>query len=311
MPLRTALRWAGLLLGLLVFGLVLLQVRTHRQQLDHAWAHAQIAPLLLSFLLFFLAQLLFALSWHRLLHAAGETGNLRGDAARWGVSLAGKYFPGKVWQALARFGLYHGAPRGSRVAPAYLRETLLSVSAAMSLVAVQASATGKHLAVLAWPFGVAAVLLLLLSLPSIARIVINLARPWSPLKLDLPEADAALLPLAWGLQLLAYVVLGLGCFALARAFGLLGAQAMFPTVAGLCFAGLAGIAAFFVPAGLGVREAALAWFLAPWMGAAPALLLAVLARLWISLGEAVVIAAGLWWLRARGDTGGKARGAQP
>lgn len=310
MPLRSALRWSGLLLGLLVFGLVLLQVRTHRQELDQAWAHAQVAPLLLSFLLFFLAQFLFVLSWHRLLHAAGETGNLGGDAARWGVSLAGKYFPGKVWQALARFGLYHGAPRGSRVAPAYLRETLLSVSAAMTVVALQAGHVGAHLRALVWPFGLGAGLLLLLALPSVARLVSDRLRRWSPLELELPDSDAAVLPLAWCLQLLAYLLLGLGFFVLGRAFGLLESGVVFPAVAGLCFAGLAGIAAFFVPAGLGVREAALAWFLAPWLGAAPALLLAVLARLWISVGEATMIAMGLWWLHAHGQTRGES-GAGP
>ena len=303
MPAKTVLRWIGAAVGLLVFGLVLLQLRAHRHELDLAWAHARMAPLLLSFVLFFVAQALFALSWHRLLHAAGETGNYRGDAARWGVSLAGKYFPGKVWQALARFGLYHGAPRGSRVAPAFLREMLLSVSAAMSVVALQAAVSGGHMEALAMPFALGALLLVLLALPPIAREALALLRRWSPLRLELPDSESARLPLAWCLQLLAYLVLGLGCYALGRAFGLLGPELMFPAVAGLCFAGLAGIAAFFVPAGLGVREAALAWFLAPWLGPAPALLLAVLARLWISLGEATVIVIGLWWLRAQGDAG--------
>ena len=74
-----------------------------------------------------------------------------------------------------------------------------------------------------------------------------------------------------------------------------------PTIAGLCFAGLAGIAAFFVPAGIGVREAALAWYLAPVIGPAPAALLAVASRLWISTGEAVLVGGGLLALRRRGD----------
>ncbi len=64
-------------------------------------------------------------------------------------------------------------------------------------------------------------------------------------------------------------------------------------VAGLCFAGLAGIAAFFVPAGIGVREAALVWYLAPVIGPGPAALLAVAARVWISVGEAGLVAAGM------------------
>ena len=300
MPRSSLLRWIGALLGLLVFALVLQQLRAHVGELDQARANLRVAPLLLSFALFFLAQALFALSWHRLLHAAGETGNFSGDAARWGVSLAGKYFPGKVWQALARFGLYHGVARSPRVAPAFLREMLLSVSAAMAIVAVQVTLGGVHLAVLALPFGLGSVLLVLLALPSVARKVLSLAPRRLARKLELPESDAGSLPIAWCLQLLAYLTLGLGCFELGQAFALVAGELLLPVVAGLCFAGLAGIAAFFVPAGLGVREAALAWFLAPWIGPAPALLLAVLARLWISLGEAIVIAGGLLWLRAQG-----------
>lgn len=302
MAARTALRWIGALVGLTVFGLVVLQLHAHRQELASAWTQVGALPLLLSFLLFFLAQGLFALSWHRLLHAAGETGNFAGDAARWSVSLAGKYFPGKVWQALARFGLYHGAPRGSRVAPAFVRETLLSISAAMTIVAVQAGSGGGRAAALAWPFGLGAASLLLLALPFVARPVLAFTQHWLPWRLELPDGAARGMPLAWALQLLAYLLLGLGCFALGQGFGLLAPENMFPAVAGLCFAGLAGIAAFFVPAGLGVREAALAWFLAPWIGAAPALLLAVLARLWISLGEALMIAGGLLWLRKDGGS---------
>jgi hypothetical protein len=135
-----------------------------------------------------------------------------------------------------------------------------------------------------------------------ARVALGLVRRWSPWQLDLPEGGASWLPLAWCLQVLGYLVLGIGCLALGLAFGLLRPELVLPVAAGLCFAGLAGIAAFFVPAGLGVREAALAWFLAPWLGAAPALLLAVLARLWISMGEATVIAGGLLWLRGKTDS---------
>ena len=59
-------------------------------------------------------------------------------------------------------------------------------------------------------------------------------------------------------------------------------------------------------AGIGVREAALAWFLSPIIGPAPAALLAVTSRLWISVGEAVLVAGGLLALRKR--DGGMATG---
>jgi hypothetical protein len=97
-------------------------------------------------------------------------------------------------------------------------------------------------------------------------------------------------------------LLGLGFFALGRGLGWFGPAHAALAISALCFAGLAGIAAFFVPAGIGVREAALAWILAPAIGPGPALMLAVLARAWISLGEAALVVAGLLWLQRHPDS---------
>ncbi|MCX7042936.1 MAG: hypothetical protein NT117_09740, partial [Gammaproteobacteria bacterium] len=118
-----------------------------------------------------------------------------------------------------------------------------------------------------------------------------------------PEGGAGAMAVAWLMMVSGYVVLGLGLIALARGLGIGQVGMGWPMVAGLCFAGLAGIAAFFVPAGIGVREAALAWYLGPIIGPAPAALLAVAARIWISIGEAALIGGGLLALRGRNDDG--------
>ena len=94
-----------------------------------------------------------------------------------------------------------------------------------------------------------------------------------------------------------YVAIGLGLFALARGIALPAAGQASTMIAAFCFAGLAGIAAFIVPAGIGVREAALAWYLSPVLGIGPATLLAVVARIWISLAEAILVVFGLFLLR--------------
>ena len=135
MAAKSALRWAGLLLGLFVFGLLLWRLHAHWHEVSLASVQLRAWPVAFSFLLYFLAQAAFALSWHGLLHARGETGQFASDTARWSVSVAGKYFPGKVWHGVARYGLYHGAARGDRVAPGYVREQLLMLSAGMALVA--------------------------------------------------------------------------------------------------------------------------------------------------------------------------------
>ena len=292
-----ALRWFGIVLGLVIFGFVVHRVYSQRQAVDFSLAQVHWTALAISMLLYFAAQALFASSWHRLLSDRGESGELLADIARWCVSTAGKYFPGKVWHAVARVGLYHGAERGRKVAPAFVRETCLSLSAAMTLVAAHGFLDDSALGRLQFVFSIGAVLLLLLSLPGIARIALGWLARWTPLRLAVPAGGLGVMAVVWLMQLVAYVLFGLGLLALARGLGIGQAGLALPMVAALCFAGLAGIAAFFVPAGIGVREVALAWYLAPYVGPAPAALLAVSARVWISLGEAGLVGMGLLMLR--------------
>ena len=91
---RAALRWAGAVLGVAVFALLVWRLAPHSQLLAQAWRGLSWLDLTLAVAGVMLAQLAFAAAWHRLLHAAGETGAFAGDAARWSVSLAGKYIPG-------------------------------------------------------------------------------------------------------------------------------------------------------------------------------------------------------------------------
>jgi uncharacterized membrane protein YbhN (UPF0104 family) len=62
-------------------------------------------------------------------------------------------------------------------------------------------------------------------------------------------------------------------------------------------AGVAGLLVVFVPAGIGVREAVLAGLLAPGFGVAPAIAIALAARVWLLACEAAAF--GLWWLATR------------
>lgn len=294
---RRALRWIGALLGLALFAWMLVRLLPGLSQFSTAWERIGAVDLVLAFVGFFVAQALFALSWHRLLHATGESGEYAGDAARWGVSLAGKYFPGKVWQAVARYGLYHGAERGTRVAPAYLREMLLGTSAAMACVALGAPWARAGAPLLAGVFAVGALVLVVLASPGLGLWLLSLAERWLPGQVRLADARWRVVLVAWSWQFAGYLVLGLGFFALAGGLDWPDPAWARLAIAGLCFGGLAGIAAFFVPAGIGVREAAIAWFLAPVLGMDAAMMLAVMARVWISLGELGVVALGLFWLQ--------------
>ena len=183
------------------------------------------------------------------------------------------------------------------VAPAFLREMLLTISAAVSVVAFDAWLEGSARSMLAWPMSLLAILLLLLAAPPLGRAAARLLKGRT--RFAIPEQSGSYRGLAavWLMQLAAYVLLGLGFVALAHGLLALPASLAMPGIAGLCFAGVAGIAAFFVPAGIGVREAALAWYLSAYIGPGPAALLAVASRVWLTFGEACLIAAGLLLMR--------------
>jgi len=69
------------------------------------------------------------------------------------------------------------------------------------------------------------------------------------------------------------------------------------SMAAFLVAGVAGILAVFVPAGLGVREAALSLLLAPQLGEGLAIGLALASRVWLLLSE--LGAFGAWIVLAR------------
>ena len=279
--------------------LVLSRSAQYLQQLPGDWHGGAWTMLLLAVAVALLAQLLFGSAWHVLVGVA--PGAWRRDLARWSMSLGGKYLPGKVFHGAMRIGAYRGDAAGSRIAAGFLRETGLSLGAACAWVALHAalSAPAPAPRTLAWSMFAASLALTLgAMLPLPPRTLAWLTRWHAP-------ADAALAPapirrsaMAWTLQAAGYFAHGVALWLLARALAPAQAPGLFALIGAFCFAGVAGVAAFMVPAGIGVREAALAWYLAAWMPAGSAALLAIAARLCLSLAEAIAIAAGLLLMRA-------------
>lgn len=281
----------GLVLGLLALGVVAQQAWGQRHLLDAMVWEVDPVLLLLALVLAIAAQFTFGLAWHRLTRHAGMQASLRQDLQHWGISLLAKYLPGKIWQALARTGLYGHSANGASVVTLYLREQILSLGVAMLIVAAAAPvALPPHAQDYARLLALAGGLLLL----AIANVR-QLPR-WLPQWLrrlnDLRGTDRRALVDATVINALAYGLLCAGFVALVRGLGLDAADAL-TLSAGLCLAGLAGVAAFFIPAGLGVREAGLLWYLAPMLGTGPAAALAIAARAWLLLAECMVA---LWAL---------------
>jgi hypothetical protein len=292
-------RWrlAGLLFGLALLFAVGWQLVAYRDQLALDLGRVSWPLLGGSLAAAAAAQACFAAAWRRLLSADAAT-DWRDDAARWGVSLGGKYVPGKVFHALARIGVYRGRVTARRLAPLVVRELLLGLGAACAWVALHAALEAR-VAFPCWPALGAALLLpaLALLVPAFGLRALSAVdgAGGDPPAPDSPprRADAFA---AWALQAIGYLLVGLSVAALARALLPTGPGWLACTAA-FCFAGVAGVLVLVVPAGIGVREAALAWYLAPWLGAGPAALVAIAARACLTLAEFLAVLLGLWHLR--------------
>ncbi|QWP77064.1 flippase-like domain-containing protein [Lysobacter sp. K5869] len=287
---RRAGRAAGWLLGLAALALVAQQAWTRRTQWLPLWQRLEAADIALALALCLAMQIAFGLAWHLFARGRWVPQQLYADQLRWGQSLPAKYLPGKIWQGVARSALYADERRPTLTFVLFVREQLLSLGISAAIAAAAAPAALSPRLGLPFQAGLLAF-----------AVAVSVAAVWR----RLPAALAARLPAAlagwnqglptravlarvWLLQWLAYAAM-VGAFAvLVAGFGLRIGLAQ--AASALCLAGLAGVLAVLVPAGLGVREAGLFWCLAPLVGAGNAAMLALAWRLAITAGEALFAA---------------------
>ena len=253
-------------------------------------------------------------TWHRVLaHVGGGDGTPPVSFARllgvWARANPARWLPGGVWQVAAVGALAPPTPQARvQLLAALVVHTGFSLAGAALVAAV--TLPGRSAA---WAAGAA--------LAGAA-----LAHPWLPrLGLRVAARLAGTPAVAWratwrdGVRLLAlhvasWVGYGAAFSLLVRGVADAAAVSPAPLTGAACLAFLVGYAAVVTPAGLGVREVALAALLAPALGpAAPGV--AVLARLWSLAAEcalAIAVLLGAAGARlARRGAGGRRAGGQP
>ena len=218
-----------------------------------------------------------------------------GDSVRiFMIANLGRYVPGKVWQiaGLAALAKGRGVPPSTAAASAVLGQGIaLVAAAAVGMGALLGGPESYRRWGLVGAAGVVAVVALL-SIPAVFRRLggawFRLARTEAPADLGMTHG------LRWlGLYAANWVLYGLSFWVLARSLGLDGA--VLPLASAFAAAYVLGYAVVFAPAGLGPREGFLIVFLTPHLGAGPAGVLAVVARLWTTVVE--LLPAGIFWLR--------------
>ena len=162
----------------------------------------------------------------------------------------------------------------------------LGAAAAVAVIALALAGTAEYpRELLPWGLALLVVVLVAAAWPGLLRRGLSLALRFGRGEGEAPHIGGWF-GLRWlGLYLPAWIGYGIAFGWLWSAFPALPPVFWPAAVGSLAGAYFLGYAAIFAPAGVGVREGALALLLAPWMGAPAAAVLAVIARLWMTLAE--------------------------
>jgi uncharacterized membrane protein YbhN (UPF0104 family) len=258
-------------------------------------------PLVASFGVLLVVLVFTVRLWLGMVRSLGGPRLALADAVRvFYLANLGRYVPGKVWQlaGLAYLAGKRGVSLPVATSSAVLGQ-IFSLGAAATVAAlglVLGVGSGYPREVVPWAVALLVLVAVGTLVPAALRLGLRIAFRLAGRGQEAPEIDGWF-GARW-LALYLPVWLGYGV-----AFGLLWASfpALGPVfwpgaIGGFAAAYFLGYAALFAPAGVGVREGAMAVLLAPWAGAAAAAVLAVIARIWMTVGELVPlsVAGGAW-----------------
>lgn len=263
-------------------------LQTYDWQLAPGWALLALCGLELTWL--------FELdAWRTILGGLGGPLPYRTAAPIWFLSNIVRYIPGNIWQFLGMAELAHeeGVPRLITLTSIVLHQVISTavgvVLAACYFALFDDGAWLRYLR----PLLLLAPLGLLLLQPRLLDAVLNwllrrMGRP--PVRISLSWRQIWLLI---GRYCIVWIMMGLSFAALVRGLAPLAGPAAFYLMASWAAAYVIGYLTLLTPAGLGVREGALALLLTPILPAGVAAVIAIVARLWMVAGEALAAAAAL------------------
>jgi uncharacterized membrane protein YbhN (UPF0104 family) len=256
------------------------------QEFDWTFDPGWLAISGVAFLVYYFVQ---AGLWWLLLRGCDAPSPFWPAASVWGKSILARYVPGNVFMFVGRAWMSHS--RGlavERVTAAMVYEQALGVCGALLAVAVL------------FPFweyrpGVTA-----LSLRAIPTLVVlmhpRVFRPLARWALRVLHREPLEVTLGFGavlammiLFMVDWLLAGVGAWLLARAVTGLGVSALPLVTVAYALAYVAGMVAFFIPSGIGVREAVLTTSLARELPSGVALTWSLVLRLWVTAVELVFV----------------------
>lgn len=226
------------------------------------------------------------LSWRAVLTDLGSPLPLSAALRVFFLGQLGKYIPGSVWPVLAQMelGKEHGVPR-SRSGTVGVLTVALSLVAGLLTAAVTLPFTSADALSHYWYAFLAVPVLGIGLVPAVANPVLDKLLQLfgrGGLK-ERPTRRGMAIGLGWAV--LAWVSFGFQVWFLALTLGASGALPL--SIGAFALAWTLGFLVVIAPAGAGVREAALVVGLSPVLAKEEALLVALVSRALMSLGDAV------------------------
>lgn len=270
------------------------------KQLWEAWP--QLADLEISMLpalaaLFFgcLSMIMHAFLWRTMLVWLGDALGLVPAIRIWFVSQLARYVPGKVWHFLGRAYLtQQTGVRPQVVGMSLLFELILTIAAALLVTVISFPFWQQYTIFGFWALLLIPLLVLVCWPHWLQMPIVWAFRRFRGQSVDemhdgilLKTHDLFLLLPGYCLSWFFY---GCGLYLLALSFYDIPLSAFPVITGGFGLAWVVGMLSFITPAGLGVREGVLGFLLSLVMPEPVALLLALLARVWLTLAELVCIA---------------------
>ncbi len=279
-----------LVVGLILFFLIRflyrnwLQVSTYDFQLKYNYLFVSV---LLLFGFFFLR----VYCWQLILKKMDISFSLRKSVKVSFLSMVGKYLPGKVWLVLGKVYLSgkEGLPRVEVFTSVVIEIILEIVASIFFFFFFLLSVIQQPLFSLKVIYSLAFIMVagLVFLHPSVFYKLINIVLYWwkgEKVKKYISYRDTIQLLMFYN-----FIVLfqGVAFYFFVNALCYVPLNKILGLTGSLAIAGAVGTLSFFAPSGLGVREGILALLLTSYVISPVAVLISLLARLWVTLGEAI------------------------
>jgi glycosyltransferase 2 family protein len=301
LPALLAAPWVRRSFVVLAVGAALVALVLQRQAVLEALQRAEWPLVLVALVLSVVGVLLAALSWRSVSAGFGAPLGVRDAAVVYLVGQVGKYIPGGVWNLAASAELGHdrGVARrrtvGTLLLAALLSAVVGGLLAMLTLPGVESTPL-EDLGWLVWlaPLGLVAVLPVVLD--RVLELMLRVSRQERvDDRIPLSTTAAAC---AW--SLVSWLAFGLLVMALAVAVGAEPDMTLLRlSLGGYAAAWIVGSVLFFLPAGVGAREAVLGLALSPVLDPGGTLVVVLLSRVLVTAGD--LAGAGLALVLSRGE----------